>query len=107
MVQKFAIAGAVVGFIPGGSFILIPMEVYLIYQIARRHNAFEPLPFVAMAAALVTISGFLKGLATFLHALPLIGQVANSVVAGGFILIVGTAAEQYYSRKAGHQAGLQ
>jgi len=98
MVQKYAIAGAAIGFIPGGSFLLIPMEVYLLYQIATRHNAFAPVPFLAMAAALVTISTFLKGLATFLHALPVLGQFANSIVAGGFILIMGSAAEQHYSR---------
>jgi hypothetical protein len=100
MVFAFASIGAVISLIPGASFILIPLEVYLIYQIATKHNAFEFGPFLAMSAALVTISAFLKGLATFLHAIPLIGQLANSLVAFGFIWFVGLLAEQYYANRS-------
>jgi hypothetical protein len=100
MVLGFAMIGALIAFVPGGSFILIPMEVFLIYQIAAKYRAFEFGPFLAMASALVVISGFLKGLATFLHVLPLVGQFANSLVAFGFIFIVGLLAEQYYSGKS-------
>ena len=97
--MTFALIGGVVALIPGASFILIPMEVFLIYQIAAKHNAFEFGPFIVMTAALVTISAFLKGLATFLHALPIIGQIANSFVAFGFIMVVGLLAEQYYANR--------
>jgi hypothetical protein len=99
MVIGFAVIGAFVAFIPGGSFILIPMEVFLLYQLAAKYRAFEFGPFLAAASALVVISGFLKGLATFLHAVPIIGQFANSVVAFGFILAIGLLAEQYYRGK--------
>jgi hypothetical protein len=100
MVLKFALLGAVVALIPGAAFILIPMELFMLYQIAGKHNAFEMAPFLGMSAALVTISVFLKGLATFLHLIPGLGQIANSLVAFGFISVVGTLAEQYYSNRA-------
>lgn len=100
MAQKYAIAGAAIGFFPGGTFILIPMEVYLIYRIAKKYNAFDLVPFIVMSAALVTIGGFLKGLAMSLHWLPVIGQLANSIVGGGFILIIGVVAEQHYAGKS-------
>jgi hypothetical protein len=100
MVLMFAWIGAVIALVPGASFILIPMEIILLYQIASKHNAFELAPFLAMTAALVTISAFLKGLATFLHAIPIFGQIANSLVAFGFIYIVGLLAERHYSNRA-------
>lgn len=100
MVLTFAWIGAVIAFIPGASFILIPAEVLLIYKIASKYNAFEFFPFITMTAALVTISAFLKGLATFLHTLPVFGQIANSLVAFGFISVVGLLAEQYYAKRS-------
>jgi hypothetical protein len=100
MVFVFAIIGAIVAFFPGASFILIPMEVFLIYKIARRHNAFDFPIFIVMMAALMPISGFLKGLATFLQVIPVIGQIANSLVAFGFIIAVGLLAEQFYANRS-------
>jgi hypothetical protein len=72
----------------------------MIYQIADKHNAFELPTFLGMSAAIVTTSAFLKGLATFLHAIPIVGQLANSMVAFAFIAVVGSLAEKYYSGKA-------
>lgn len=100
MVMNYAIIGAAIAFIPGASLILIPMELYLIYRIAQDYQAFEFGPFLPMASALVVVSGFLKALATFLHTLPLIGQLMNSAVAFGFILAVGSLAEQHYRSKS-------
>lgn len=100
MTFAFALIGALVAFIPGASFILIPMEVFLVYKIASSHNAFEFGPFIVMTAALVTISTFLKGLATFLHGVPILGQFANSLVAFCFILVIGVLAEQYYASRS-------
>jgi hypothetical protein len=99
MVIQFAWIGALVALIPGASFILIPMEVVLIYQIAKKHDAFELGAFIFMATVIMSISLFLKALASFLHALPIIGQVANSLVAFGFIYAVGTVAEQHYAKR--------
>jgi hypothetical protein len=98
MILAFALIGAVVGFFPGGSFLLIPMEVYLLYKICTKHKAFDFPMFFLVAAALIGVSAFLKGLATFLQAIPVIGQFANSLVAFGFIVAFGNIAEHYYSR---------
>ena len=100
MVFAFALIGAVVALIPLASFILIPMEVYLVYKIADRHNAFEFVPFLLVSAALVPISGVLKGLATMLQGFPVLGQIANSLVAFGFIMAIGSLAERYYSGRS-------
>lgn len=96
MTLGFAILGSFVALIPGASFLLIPMELFMLYLIASKYGAFDLAPFLAMGAALVTISGFLKGLATFLHAMPIVGQAANSLVACAFILVVGTLADNFY-----------
>lgn len=100
MVLAFAIVGGLIAAVPFASFILIPMEWYLVYTIAQRHRAFELAPFAGVCAAIFTISAFLKGLATFLHFLVGIGQLANMVVAFVFILIIGNLAEKYYAGKA-------
>jgi hypothetical protein len=100
MILTFALIGAVVALFPMASFILIPMEVALLYQIASKYNAFELGPFLAMTAALVTISTLLKGLASILHFIPVFGQVANSLVAFGFISLVGTLAERHYANRS-------
>ncbi len=96
----FAAIGAVVAFIPGASFILIPMELLMLYLIADKHNAFALPSFLAMGAAIVTTSAFLKGIATFLHVLPILGQLANSLVAFAFIAVVGSLAEKYYGGRS-------
>jgi len=90
--------GAIVGFVPGGSFILIPMEVFLLYKIISKYNAFHLGEFLGLAAALIGLSTFLKGLATFLHPIIIIGQIANSLVAFFFIIAFGYMADQHYSK---------
>lgn len=100
MIFMFAIVGAVVAFLPAASFFLIPLELFLIHRIADRYGQFELAPFLAMAAALFTFSAFLKGAASLLHWIPLLGQLANSGIAFVFILIVGNLAESYYQGKA-------
>jgi hypothetical protein len=93
MVLTFALIGAAVAIIPGASFLLIPMEVYLLYRIMMKYNAFDWMPFLGTAGAICAISATLKGLALFLSWIPL----ANSVVAFGFIFAIGTLADQHYS----------
>ena len=98
MIILFAMIGAIVGFIPAGSFLLIPMEVFLLYKIISKYNAFHLGEFLGLAAALIGLSTFLKGLATFIHAIPIIGQIGNSLVAFLFIMVFGYMAEQHYSK---------
>lgn len=90
----YAIVGAVVALIPFASFLLVIMELIMLHQIARQHGKNLG---GGYAFGLVAVSGLLKGLATLLHTIPVIGQIANSLVAFGFILLLGKAAESAFS----------
>lgn len=96
MVLKYAIIGAIVALVPMASFVLIPMEVYMVYKIATRHQAFDLVHFAVFAAALVAVSTILKGMATYLHVIVGIGQLANAGIAFFFILALGAVAEKHY-----------
>ncbi len=98
MIETFAIIAAVVGFIPGGSFILIPMEMILLWNISHKYGKFHFGEWLGFGEALWTISLVLIGLASILHINPLIGQLANSIVAAGAIYVIGKAAESHYSK---------
>ena len=99
MTVALAFIGAVVAFIPGGAFLLIPMELFLLYSIMKKYNAFDFIPFIGLSAALICVSGFLKGLAFFLNGIPIIGQLANSFVAFAFIMAIGYMAEDHYKKR--------
>ena len=99
MIVTFTIIAAIIGLVPGGHFILIPMEIFLVYRISQNHNAFDFLQFIVMTGVLIAATGFLGGLASFLHVIPVIGQLANSIVAAGVMYFIGSTAENYYSKK--------
>ena len=99
MITIFTIVAAFVGLIPGGHFILIPMEIYLVYRIAQNHNEFDFLQFIVMSGVLIAATGFLGGLASFLHTIPIFGQISNSIEAAGVMYFIGNTAENYYSKK--------
>ncbi len=100
MVVLCAIVGALIAIIPvpGSAFMLIPLEWALLGVIMAKHNAFEFIPFLRIAAVLSGVSAVLKGLAATLQFLPIVGWIGNSLVAFCFILILGTVAERHYSR---------
>lgn len=99
LILGFAAIGAAVALIPGGSFILIPLELGMLYSIADRHGKVELLQFTAMSIGVTAMSLFLKGLTSFLNAMPVMGQIANSLIAFAFIAVIGLLAERYYSEK--------
>ena len=101
MILILAVIGGLIASIPGASFLLIPIELFMLYWIASKHNAFKLGEFMGMSAAMAGISTVLKGVATGLHALPGLGQLANSGVAFAFIYIIGMLAEQYFGNKDG------
>jgi hypothetical protein len=78
------------------------MEVFLLFKIAKKYDAFDMTKFIAISVPLIGVSVFLKGLATFLQAVPVFGQFANSFVAFGFIYAFGTAADHHYSKHRAH-----
>lgn len=99
----FATIGALIALIPGASFLLIILEAYLSYSIARRHNV-PVLNGVGIIGALITGSVVLKALASFLHIFLGIGQLANALVAFGFIIVFGNLVDQFFARQAANAA---
>ncbi len=100
MIIVCAFIGFIVGFIPMASFLLIPLEGYLLYSIMDKYHAFDLWVFLGSFTVLAGLSFLLKGLASFLHALPGIGQFANSIVACGWILVFGFLADKHYAELA-------
>ena len=96
MVMGYAIVGGLVALIPGASFFLIALEVFMLWQIAHQSDRFNFGDFLVWATGIAGISFVLKGLATFLHLIPLFGQLANAAVAFAFITFVGHAAEKHF-----------
>lgn len=89
MIKIFVIAAAVIGLLPGASFVLIPLELILVYKILDNYKKFDIFKYLGFAAALVTVSTFLKGFSSLLHFMPIVGQFANSIVAASFMYLVG------------------
>ncbi len=92
---SFTVFAFFIGFIPGGSFILIPAEMLLVYLILNKNKNYKLTEFVPICVLLAVSSTFLKGLALLLHAIPLLGQITNSLIASGFMYLVGTLAESH------------
>jgi hypothetical protein len=94
----YAIIGAFVAFIPGGSFLLILLEAYMVSQIAHKHNisAFgEVFKFVGAVAG---ISFVLKGAAGVFYFLPVIGEFGNSIFAFIVIWAIAKIATQHFAK---------
>jgi hypothetical protein len=97
----YVVIGALVALFPLASFVLIAVEVVMVYQIAKSHNAFHLGDLIWFCSVMVIVSLFLKFLATWLHLIPGIGQLANSIVAGGFIYFVYDVADTHYRSISG------
>jgi hypothetical protein len=89
--------GAVIALFPMVSYVLVAVEVVMIYQIAKSYNAVNILDLVWFCVKMGILSLFLKFLASWLHFIPVIGQIANSLVAGGFIYFVYNLTDSHYS----------
>ena len=88
--------GAVIALFPMASYVLIAVEVVMVYQIAKSYDAVRVFDLVWFCTKMGFLSLVLKFLATWLHIIPLVGQVANSLVAGGFIYFVYDVADSHY-----------
>lgn len=102
MKLAYVAIGALVALFPMASFVLIALEVVMVYQIAKSHDAVHLGDLVWFCSKMVVLSLVLKFLAAWLHMIPLIGQVANSLVAGAFIFFVYEVADAHY-RKVSRQ----
>jgi hypothetical protein len=92
--------GAAVALVPMASFMLIALEVVMVYQVAKSHDAVHLGDLVWFCSKMIFISLVLKFLAAWLHMIPLIGQVANSLVAAAFIYFVYEVADSHYAKVA-------
>ena len=89
--------GALIALFPMASFVLVAVEVVMVYKIAKSHDAFQLGDLVWFCSKMVIISLFLKFLASWLHLVPGLGQIANSLVAGGFIYFAYDIADSHYA----------
>jgi hypothetical protein len=90
--------GAVIALFPMASFALIALEVIMVFQIAKSHDAVHLGDIVWFCSRMVIVSLVLKFLAAWLHLIPIIGQMANSIVAAGFIYFVYEVADAHYKK---------
>ena len=90
--------GALIALFPLASFVLIAVEVVMVYKIAKSHDAVYVGDLVWFCSIMVTVSLVLKFLAAWLHLIPVVGQIANSIVAAAFIYFVYDVAESHYSK---------
>ena len=92
----YVVIGALIALFPMASFVLVAVEVIMVYQIAKSYNAVYVGDLVWFCSKMVIISFFLKFLAAWLHFIPLLGQIANSLVASAFIYFVYDIADSHY-----------
>jgi hypothetical protein len=93
--------GAFVALFPMASFVLLALEVVMVYQIAKSHDAVHIGDLAWFCSVMVIISLVLKFLAAWLHLMPIIGQVANSLVAACFIFFAYDVADSHYKKVSG------
>lgn len=100
--MKFAYAfvAALMGLIPGAALLLILLEIGMFYHICHKHKAPVLGEGLALAGGLIAVSFLLKGLAQFLHVIPILGQMANSLVAFAVVLGLGFIFENYAEKRA-------
>jgi uncharacterized protein (DUF697 family) len=102
MILLFALIGGLIAFlpIPGTSLVLIALEIFLLYKIQNKYNAFDLVSFIGVSAGLAGVSAILKALAASLTLIPVIGWAVSAFIAFGFIMIFGNIADGHYSRLA-------
>jgi hypothetical protein len=88
--------GALIALFPMASYVLIAVEVVMVYQIAKSYDAVHLGDLLWFCSKMMLISFFLKFLASWLHFIPGLGQIANSLVAGGFIYFAYDVADSHY-----------
>ena len=98
MKLAYVAIGALIALFPMASFVLVAVEVVMVYQIAKSHDAVYIGDISWFCSVMVVVSLVLKFLAAWLHLFPVIGQIANSIVAAAFIYFVYDVADTHYSK---------
>jgi hypothetical protein len=98
--ELYALIAGFLGVIPGSPFLLILLDVWIIYEAACRYDV-SAFGEIASYLTLATFIGFvLKGFANFLHAIPLVGQLANAIVAGVYTYFLYNVVDTHFSHVA-------
>lgn len=97
--------GALVALFPMASFVLLALEVAMVFYIAKSHDAVYVGDLFAFCTVMGIVSLVLKFIAAWLHLIPVIGQVSNSVVAALFIFFIYDLADAHYSKVARSKKG--
>ncbi|MES2937132.1 MAG: hypothetical protein V4864_05600 [Pseudomonadota bacterium] len=100
MKLAYVAIGAFVALFPMASFVLIALEVVMVFQIAKKHNAVHLGDIIWFCSVMVVVSLVLKFIAAWLHFIPLLGQIANSLVAAAFIYFTYEVADAHYAKVA-------
>jgi len=96
-----AVVAAVTAPIPGTSLLLTGLEIYMIVHISKIHDSKVGLKEIGYSAvALYGLSTTLKDIALeLLTFLPVVGWIAETIVATLFVLFLGGLANLYFSKK--------
>lgn len=99
MLLYIIIAGAL-GLFPGISYFLIIMETWMIFNVAHGYQIDNTGEIVFWCTVSAVVSAVLKTVAHTLHLAPVVGQIANSIVAMLFVAGVYTWADSHYQHLA-------
>jgi uncharacterized protein (DUF697 family) len=96
LINRYAIVAAVCGLIPvGGSIFILVLEGVMFYHICAKHNRHVLHEGILFVGAVAGLSILFKAAAEVLHTIPVIGQVANALVAYGVVYGLGVVIENY------------
>ena len=106
LVIKYALAAAVIGFIPGSIIILLPLEIAMVYHLSKWHSRpFQLGELSVIWSILLFVSGVLYTIvgAIFVWFGPA-GWVAKGLFAGVFVLAFGGLVDWYYKTERRKQS---
>jgi hypothetical protein len=93
----YVVIAGLFGLAPGISYLLILMEAWMIFSIAHSHNVDNTGEIFVFCVYAAVISAVLKSVAHLLHLAPVIGQIANSLVAMVFVFALYNIADSHYA----------
>jgi hypothetical protein len=98
----YILIALVLGFVPGIAYGLILVESYMIFDIAHGYGVDSTGEIVFFCFKAGVVSAVLKTVAHAIHLVPIIGQVANSLVAAVFVFGLYNVADSHYQHLARH-----
>ena len=96
----YVVIAGVLGLFPGISYFLIIMETWMIFNVAHGYHVDNTGEIAFWCTVSAVVSAVLKTVAHTLHLAPVVGQIANSIVAMLFVAGVYTWADAHYEHLA-------